>query len=215
MKDLQYEQKKQALIEEITTAFDGVSREGGVSLSEAWVIDDYGSDEERAKARKQDTETSWQEVSDKDIAHGYSCLCFLDEIGFRYYIPAYIVWYLRYIDVNDSADPNYDSNTFEWLLYGLGSVRSGKLNDFYFSHFKALTLEQSRAIAHFLVFDEERSDAFAIIREKHRQEEMLKEGFTQKQIDAAWQLAEINRIHAGLADNDARRALVKYWGQFL
>lgn len=47
MKDADYEQKKQALIAEITAVFDGVSLGDGISLSEAWVIDDYGTAAER------------------------------------------------------------------------------------------------------------------------------------------------------------------------
>ncbi len=75
-----YEQSKAALIEEITTTFDGVSREGGVSLHESYVIDDYGSEAQRMEARKLDTEMRWQDVPDADIAAGDSCLSFLDEI---------------------------------------------------------------------------------------------------------------------------------------
>ena len=77
---ISYEQRKRALVEEITTAFDGVSRENGVSLSESWVIDNYGSAEERAKSRKQDTEIKWQDVPDEDICHRYSCLSFLEYV---------------------------------------------------------------------------------------------------------------------------------------
>ena len=51
MADSSYEQRKQDLIEEIIAVFDGVSREGGVSLHEAWVIDDCGTNKQRAKAR--------------------------------------------------------------------------------------------------------------------------------------------------------------------
>ena len=39
-KTIVYEKRKLALIEEITVAFDGVSREDGVTLHEATVIDD-------------------------------------------------------------------------------------------------------------------------------------------------------------------------------
>jgi hypothetical protein len=76
MNFLDYTQRKRHLIEEIHLAFDGVSREHGVSLRESLVIDDYGSSEERAEAKKQDTETRWQDVPDQHICHGGSCLSF-------------------------------------------------------------------------------------------------------------------------------------------
>ena len=161
MKNSDYEARKLALIEEINVAFDGVSRENGVSLSESWVIDNYGSDEERTEARKQDTETRWQDVPDEAIAHGYSCLSFLDEIGFRYYIPAYMVWSLRYIDIENLDDPNHDSMSFESLVYALtlsGSTES--LNEHRLARYRRFTIEQSKAIAHFLQLDEERQDEY-------------------------------------------------------
>ena len=92
-----YAERKAALIEEIVAAFDGVSREGGVSMSEAEVIDDYGSDEERATARLSDTEARWQDVPDEQLALNWP-FHFFDPIGFRYYTPAYLVYYLRWVD---------------------------------------------------------------------------------------------------------------------
>ena len=82
MRSSSYEQRKTALIEEITAAFDGVSREQGVTLHEATVIDDYGSLEERALARTQDTEDKWQNVPDEDIRFTDAVLSFLDPKGF-------------------------------------------------------------------------------------------------------------------------------------
>lgn len=189
MKDLSYEQKKQALIEEITAAFDGVSREGGVSLSEAWVIDDYGSDEGRAEARKHDTETRWQDVLDEDICHG-DFLFLMDEIGFHYYIPAYIVWYLRYIDSKDSNDPNYDLHTFEYLISTLGALNNGDLDQYELRRFKLFTHKESKAVAHFLQFAEARMDEY--IKKYER-----------------------NFINSYVPVNDARKALERYWEQFL
>ena len=60
---------QQGLIDEITSAFQDVRRGNGVTLHEATVIDSYGSMEERAKARKKDTERRWQDVPDRDIAN--------------------------------------------------------------------------------------------------------------------------------------------------
>ena len=83
------------LITEIQTAFKNVSRENGISLNEAWVIDDYGDEEERAEARANDTDTEWQQVPDDDIYFGHVCLSYFDPIAFRYYLPAYMIWILK------------------------------------------------------------------------------------------------------------------------
>ena len=210
-----YEHKKMALIDEITAAFDDVSRENGVSLSEAWAIDDYGSDEERAVARRQDTETRWQDVPAEDMCFGYSCLNFLDEIGFRYYIPAYVVWFLRNMDNEDPEAPSFSSNTFERLLYALGSNGSGSLDDRHLAKYRLFTPAQSRSIAHFLKFHEAREDAIRVELAHLRQKRLAKEGFSPEEIDEAWQEGERIRAKHDLPDNDARRALERYWGQFL
>ena len=49
---------KEQLIELVKTEFADVTREGGVSWSEGYVIDDYGSKEERAAARAKDKDQS-------------------------------------------------------------------------------------------------------------------------------------------------------------
>lgn len=212
MKSSSYEQRKIALIEEITAAFNGVSREDGVSLHEATVIDDYGSLEERAAARTQDTEEKWQDVPENDIRFTDAVLSFLDPKGFHYYIPAYVVWYLRNID---NEDPDYWSNTFDSVIFHLAAGFHGKVDDYYLSRFELLTPEQAKAIAHFLVFEAEREEAAQIEYKQLRQESMSKEGFSQAEIDAVWQEAEQFRKEHDMPDNDARRALERYWGQFI
>jgi len=82
------------LIADIRKAFEGVTRKGGVSWSEAGVIDGYGSDAERAAARASDTESSWWDLvhdSHWDPDAGWGGFSFLDPIGFRYYLPAAMI----------------------------------------------------------------------------------------------------------------------------
>lgn len=207
-----YEQKKTVLIEEITAAFDGVSCEDGVTLHEATVIDDYGSFEERAEARKQDPEDKWQDVPEEDIRFTDAVLSFLDPKGFHYYIPAYIIWYLRNID---NQDPNYWANTFDSVIFHLAAGLHGEVDDFYLSKFKLFTPGQAKAIAHFLVFEAERENAAQTEYEQLRQESMSREGFSQEEIDAAWQEVEQFRKECDMPENNSRRALDRYWGQFL
>ena len=216
MKSFADEQRKAALIQEITTAFDGVSRANSVSLSEARVIDDCGtgSYEERAEARKQDTETRWQDVSDHDICTGNWCLSFLDDIGFRYYIPAYIVWFLRNIDNEDPEAPSYSSDTFDSLIYALKANDGGGLDEFHLSKYKLFTPEQSKAIAHFLEFEKKREDDNEREYVAMRLTRMSEQGFPQEEIDDFERKAEQFFSEGGSSENNARCALERYWGQF-
>jgi len=102
--DLQTEQRD--ALAEIYAAFDGVTREGGVSWSEAAVIDGYGTMEERLKARESDTEWNWQELVDDPLWRAWDGFNFLDPIGFRYYLPVALVRCVR--DHDDSIDFHLD-----------------------------------------------------------------------------------------------------------
>src|SRR5215210_2470119 len=92
----EFESRRAALVVEISAAFDGVSREGGTTLHEAEAMDDWKSPEEQRAARRLDPETRWQDVPDADISACCSALSFLNERGFRYYIPAFMVYSLRH-----------------------------------------------------------------------------------------------------------------------
>lgn len=91
------------LDDEIRVAFADVSRADGISLHEADVLDDYGSEAALAAARQRDTDRHWQEVPDAVIAKLSSALSFLDDKGFHYYLPAYLSWTLRHYDSSASA----------------------------------------------------------------------------------------------------------------
>jgi hypothetical protein len=86
--------EQRAVEAQIRAAFKGVTRVGGISWSEADVIDGYGTDEQQAAARAKDMERSWEDlVDDPDWKEGFGSggFSFLDGIGKRYYIaPAMI-----------------------------------------------------------------------------------------------------------------------------
>lgn len=194
MTKLQYEAKKAALIKEIERAFDGVEREDGVTFHEARVIDDYGSDAERAQARLEDTENRWQDVPDELLINGDQIISFLDVKGFRYYLPAYLVWYLRYMD---NEDEEFSSDTFDSVdFYLMAWHEPGKeaRNSFdaliliCLEQFKSLNFEQSKAVAHFLEFRCER----ALFLNEQNQDDVL-----------GWEC------------KNYQRALDLYWGRFL
>jgi len=91
-----FEVRRHALIAEITAAFRGVSRDGGTTLHEADAIDARKSSDEQSAARRLDLETRWQDVREEDIFACREALSFLDEKGFRYYIPAFMICGLRH-----------------------------------------------------------------------------------------------------------------------
>ena len=136
---------RDAVIRAIEAAFDGVSRHGGVSLHEADVIDNYGTPAEREDARALDTETRWQDVAAGDIRTYYWILPFLDPIGYRYYLPAYMSWSLR-----NHAGPR-DATSAEFTVFSL--VKSeAKREEWELDRFKMFNVQQARAIRRFLEY---------------------------------------------------------------
>ncbi|MEO5726786.1 MAG: DUF6714 family protein [Byssovorax sp.] len=67
----------EGIIEAIRSAFADVLR-GSITIHEAEVIDRYGSDAEHQKARRLDTEESWERVPDSDIEECAAPLSHLD-----------------------------------------------------------------------------------------------------------------------------------------
>lgn len=113
------------LIELLQVTFQGVSRDGGVSWSESDVIDDYGSDEERRVARESDLDAHWTEVVASPDFRGDAVrgsFCFLDPIGFRYYIAAAMVQSL--IPELNHDGCSFDFNQVHGLLDGISSPKA-------------------------------------------------------------------------------------------
>ncbi len=89
-------------VAQILRAFGDVSLGTGVSLREADVIDDYGTDDERAAARGLDELDDWERISDAEIEQHPSALCFMDAAGLRFHLPAYMRFTLRRFRESDS-----------------------------------------------------------------------------------------------------------------
>lgn len=89
--------RKQTLITEIQIAFFPVHRGGGVSWSEADVIDGYGTAEARSAARAADKDKHWSELLDNKqwMPDRQDRFAFLDPIGAAYYLPAAMIFELR------------------------------------------------------------------------------------------------------------------------
>ena len=151
-------ERKAALIELITAAFQNVERGSGVSLHEADVIDRTGYDNKNAKnrvaARRLDADRRWQDVPDKDIEDYYNVLSFLDAEGLRYYAPAYMVWALKHHKTSGSMSTDSIIYTFNPYLNTTHSKWQSE-------RFSAFTPVQKNAICCFLQFMSEDSDGFA------------------------------------------------------
>lgn len=134
------------VVAEIQVAFKDVKRGDGVTLHEADVIDNYGSAKERKAARKLDSEDGWQSVPSKDIEKYYWILSFLDPTGYRYYLPAYMVWTLKNYETNDSIDSACST------VYSLNidATNKAELRQYHLERFERFNQSQSRAIARFL-----------------------------------------------------------------
>lgn len=133
------------LIAEITAAFDGVSREGGVSLREGIVIDDYGTEDQGRAARLLDTDTRWQDVSDHDLEECCVSLSYFDAIGFRYYLPAYM---LR--DLRQPFDPLYGLSSDTVFHLRLSTDTDGR--NYNLMRYSLITPQQGKAVCRFLRF---------------------------------------------------------------
>lgn len=136
--------RREALIREIYTAFAGVSREGGVSWSEAYVIDMNGEEGERRIDRAQDKDTRWEELvdnSDWDMERGIGGWSFLDPIGFRYYLPAAMIRLLR--------------DNEEFMFADRMTLSKWWLRQHTLEQWSALTLPQQLCIKHTLQYQME------------------------------------------------------------
>lgn len=153
-----FESRRNALITDITAAFDGVSRGDGTTLHEAMAIDDREPPEEQRAARRLDLEGRWQDVPDCDIFECCSALSFLDESGFRYYIPAFMIYGLRHWGKDESFI--LDSCEFHLLHEYPKSLR--KSDPASIARRNQFTAAQSEAVARFLrfiiEFDEMKAD---------------------------------------------------------
>lgn len=143
---------KDAVMAQIAAAFDGVSRAGGVSLREGRVIDDYGTDAERDAARLLDTDTCWQDVPDDDLNTYGMSLSFVDPIGFRYYLPAYLCYSLRLM----SKGVGVHSMLFHLDMQG----RDAGIREMLFKRFGLLTPAQGKAVGSFLQYIAAQGDEF-------------------------------------------------------
>ncbi|MDF1742245.1 MAG: hypothetical protein P1V19_01030 [Gimesia sp.] len=137
------DEERVAIIEEIVDAFHGVTC-GEITLHEADVYDDDGSDEDAEKARSLDTENQWEDIPGEWIENCGGALSFYDPQSWRYYIPAYMIWALKYFQTSDSITADWTIYTFN---YEENDPESKKFN---MERFHLLDQKQSAAVCLFL-----------------------------------------------------------------
>ncbi|KPQ39198.1 MAG: hypothetical protein HLUCCO16_09150 [Phormidium sp. OSCR] len=132
------------LIALIDTAFEGVPQPQDLTLHVAEAHDDYdyGNDEEY---RRLDYRGRWQDVPNEHIKACQSALSYLDKVGMRFYLPAFMVWYLRYFRTEEVWSDN--------TLYSLGTYgQNPGLAEYQKQRFSLFTPQQMRACAQFVKF---------------------------------------------------------------
>lgn len=83
------------LIAQIEEAFAGVTLEYGLSLNECEYADSGGRAKEYLERAKQDERGDWHKVINDDLTNYHVTFSFTDLKGFRFYLPAYMIWTIR------------------------------------------------------------------------------------------------------------------------
>jgi len=86
----------------IRNAFNNVLIEDGMTIHEADLEGAFTDDSVRIEARKKDKESSWNDVPDWKLERYYTAPAFLDKKGFRFYLPAFMIWCLKFGKTSDS-----------------------------------------------------------------------------------------------------------------
>jgi len=132
------------LIEIIQKAFHGVEQPKDITLHVA-EAHDYYDYENNDKHRAKDYIGDWEGVPDEHIHECKHALSYVDKVGIRYYLPAYMIWTLR----NLSSD-EYD---LDHALYTLdNSPNDPQLSEYHKERFLLFNSEQMKACALFVKF---------------------------------------------------------------
>ncbi|NUO49410.1 MAG: hypothetical protein HOV80_11195 [Polyangiaceae bacterium] len=139
------------IIRAIEEAFAGVPC-GEITIHEAEVIDAYGTEAMRRKARARDTETDWRDVPDSSVTECSDALTFLDPVGWRFYLPVYMRFGLRHLRSGHN-------NAIDHAIYSLNKGDVADLANYKLQRFRMLDRAQTHAVQRFLAFAAD-NDAF-------------------------------------------------------
>jgi hypothetical protein len=132
----------QRIVDLIHIAFHGVQR-GEITIHEAEIIDNYGTVEERAAARREDVEPEWEEIPDGFIEACSNGLPHLDPKSWCYYLPRYMEWTVQHLTRSHSM-------TVDHTIYTLLLGDDWSLNEYMRRRYGQLTSAQCEAVGMFL-----------------------------------------------------------------
>lgn len=121
-------QQAQELIARIRKAFAEVKLGNGIGLWQAQGLDNYASEEKCAQYREKDEKDDWSQIPVNDLNHCNSSLCFFDDEGMRFHLPAYLVAELQ--------------GTYKFGM----SFQLSHLNDLSIQQYSLLTNEQREIV---------------------------------------------------------------------
>ncbi|MGC4016894.1 MAG: CPCC family cysteine-rich protein [Luteolibacter sp.] len=148
---LAYEDLRTQIIGFIEFHFNNVTRDGGTTLHQMEVLDDYGSAEDLAEAAKLDTESTWEEISDLKLSNFACSMVFLDAKGFRFHLPAFMRFTLANWKDGAAVCENMG------VIYALSAGPHG----FHHEVFEILSHAQLEATASFLWYIANSNDSLA------------------------------------------------------
>jgi len=130
------------LINSIGTEFHGILRGSGITLHQAAVLDNRGSTHDFEIASRLDLDCHWDEIPQETVMAHPFILPFLDDIGFAYYIPAYINCIL--FQIKNKMKCN------EWLCWNVYCALDIESNQAR-NRFEMFSYGQKKAISKFLM----------------------------------------------------------------
>lgn len=142
----------QELVGRIETAFPGIDLDGGISLRQAMLDDDWESDDtgKMKEAYRQDVTHDWREIPNEDLRLAFSSFSlfpYLDLKGWKYYLPAT----LRFSLIDD-GQTDCDFFTFISLVPGRIAKAKGEWSVSKFVEWLELTSDQASVVAEWIQY---------------------------------------------------------------
>lgn len=134
-----------ALIREIGEAFDHIPKPPRITLQVARGIDDYVPDDELDELRDPNEGSRWQDLPSTVVEEYWDVHPFLCPIGFRYYLPVFMIWTIKNHRQSALSIP-------QWTISSLDCPDDEKL--------ALLDQRQRAAISNFLKYAIEHLDPF-------------------------------------------------------
>ena len=140
---MSFDTLRDRVIASIERSFHNVSRDGGITLHQMDLVDGGWPIKEEAmkRAENNDPEIHWQDIPAGKLSRFYGSLAFLDKLGYRFYLPAFMRHALT------TASPDIEHAEIDGVLW---SLDGGPECDYRRDSIILLDREQKQATAAFL-----------------------------------------------------------------